>query len=166
MTAVSEPLVGPTVKMRGLTIVRVICGVLLFACIGLTVALVLVATSAANNHASQARQIVALRSQVQHAQRSADAAMARANNVGSQGITKLQDDFTTLKGNLSTLQGTQRSLAREVTSLTNCMPEVQDEITGMQLDGLGTNSPYVDTSTTVSRVCQKVVYPPTPGTGG
>jgi hypothetical protein len=85
--------------------------------------------------------------------------MARANSVGDQGMTKLQDDLAGVRGTVTTLQGTTRSLSRKVTSLTNCLPEVQDEINGLSID----NSGFISTGTNVSRVCFKVVYPNTGG---
>jgi uncharacterized membrane protein YraQ (UPF0718 family) len=49
--------------MTGLTAVRVICGLLLVVCIGLTIGLVLVASNASNDHNTQAQEINTLRTE-------------------------------------------------------------------------------------------------------
>jgi chromosome segregation ATPase len=142
-----------------MTALRIVAAAALIGVAGLLVALVVIASGASATNARQSSAIAELRGQVRKAQARAAAAETKARTAGQGEVVALRGEVTSAKEEITALQGSTRSLSRRLSTLADCLPEVQTEMNSLSVDRYG----YVSTDSQVSRVCQKVVYPDSTG---
>lgn len=144
--------------------IRALIGVLVVAVVGLAIALVLVSSSASSSNAKQADQIKALQVDVTATQAAVKQAKAAAVSSGQEDVTAVKADVADVKADVETvktsLAAQGRSTGRRISTIMDCLPEMQTEMNSLDVDRFG----YISMNSQVSRPCQKVVYPS--GTGG
>jgi hypothetical protein len=132
--------------------VRVVAG------IALLVALVAVAAAAlslaVNRPKSYAHQLAALHSE--------DVSLSRELSAANGQIAALK--ASSQAGAVSALRGDMSGLQAQMSKLTLCIPEMQQEINGMTVQTSNTGgyltTAYISDPTIVSSDCQSTLFPP------
>lgn len=136
-------------------VVRSLIGVLLVAVVGLIAAFVLVTSDLSATNTQQASAIRDLKVQVKKAQDRAQTAEVKADTARQSGINALRKDVDAAKEDIDTLQTRGKVIDRKMTSVMDCLPEMQTEMNSIDVDRYG----ILSMTAQVSRPCQKLVYP-------